>query len=44
MRRPPGGEGQVTHRVAQGMTNRRIAAELVVSPRTVDSHVDRILA
>ncbi|MDX3581874.1 ATP-binding protein [Streptomyces europaeiscabiei] len=36
-------EEQVAALVAQGMTNRRIAAELVLSPRTIDSHVDRIL-
>jgi predicted ATPase/DNA-binding CsgD family transcriptional regulator len=36
-------EQQVAALVAQGMTNRRIAAELVLSPRTVDSHVDHIL-
>ncbi|MFJ9565095.1 ATP-binding protein [Streptomyces fuscichromogenes] len=36
-------ERQVAALVSQGMTNRRIAAELVLSPRTVDGHVDRIL-
>ncbi|MDX2543557.1 LuxR C-terminal-related transcriptional regulator [Streptomyces sp. WI04-05B] len=36
-------EEQVAALVALGMTNRRIAAELVLSPRTIDSHVDRIL-
>lgn len=36
-------EQQVAALVARGMTNRRIAAELVLSPRTVDGHVDRIL-
>lgn len=36
-------EQQVAALVAQGMTNRRIASELVLSPRTVDGHVDRIL-
>jgi non-specific serine/threonine protein kinase len=35
-------EEQVAALVAQGMTNRRIAAELVLSPRTVDNHVERI--
>ncbi|WP_256966789.1 ATP-binding protein [Streptomyces caniscabiei] len=35
-------EEQVAALIAQGMTNRRIAAELVLSPRTVDNHVDRI--
>ena len=36
-------EQQVAALIARGMTNRRIAAELVLSPRTVDGHVDRIL-
>ncbi|MFE1835683.1 ATP-binding protein [Streptomyces sviceus] len=36
-------EQQVAALVARGMTNRRIAAELVLSPRTVETHVDRIL-
>ncbi|MEU1513873.1 LuxR C-terminal-related transcriptional regulator [Streptomyces sp. NPDC005811] len=36
-------EEQVAELVARGMTNRRIAAELVLSPRTVDNHVNRIL-
>lgn len=30
--------------MAQGMSNRRIAAALVLSPRTVDGHVEHILA
>ncbi|MFJ9909545.1 LuxR C-terminal-related transcriptional regulator [Streptomyces sp. NPDC101152] len=38
-----GREQQVAALVAQGMTSRRIAAELVLAPRTVDNHVDRIL-
>lgn len=38
-----GREQQVAALVAQGLTSRRIAAELVLSPRTVDNHVDRIL-
>jgi non-specific serine/threonine protein kinase len=37
-------EQQVAALVTQGMTNRQIAAELVVSPRTVDGHIDRILS
>jgi predicted ATPase/DNA-binding CsgD family transcriptional regulator len=37
-------ELQIASLVAQGMTNRRIAAELVLSPRTVDGHVENILA
>ncbi|MGW0575354.1 ATP-binding protein [Streptomyces sp. NPDC002920] len=37
-------EGEVARQVAQGMSNRQIAAELVLSPRTVDSHVENILA
>ncbi|MGW0838775.1 ATP-binding protein [Streptomyces sp. NPDC002787] len=48
---PASGAGPLTRRerevaalVAQGMSNRRIAAALVLSPRTVDGHVERILA
>jgi predicted ATPase/DNA-binding CsgD family transcriptional regulator len=37
-------ERQVAALVAQGMTNREIAARLVVSKRTVDAHVEHILA
>lgn len=36
-------ERQVAALVAEGMTNRGIAGELVLSQRTVDGHVDRIL-
>ncbi|MER6541365.1 helix-turn-helix transcriptional regulator [Streptomyces sp. NPDC001250] len=36
-------EEQIAALVAHGLTNRRIAAELVLSPRTVDNHVNRIL-
>lgn len=48
---PTPGPGPLTRRerevaalVAQGMSNRRIAAALVLSPRTVDGHVEHILA
>ncbi|MEU9267124.1 LuxR C-terminal-related transcriptional regulator [Streptomyces sp. NPDC048251] len=48
---PVPGSGPLTRRerevaalVAQGMSNRRIAAALVLSPRTVDGHVEHILA
>jgi DNA-binding CsgD family transcriptional regulator len=37
-------ETEVARLVAQGMSNRGIAEALVVSPRTVDGHVERILA
>ena len=37
-------EMQVAGFVAQGLTNRLIAQQLVISPRTVDGHVERILA
>jgi ATP/maltotriose-dependent transcriptional regulator MalT len=37
-------ELQVATLVAQGLTNRAIAASLVVSPRTIDGHVEHILA
>ncbi|MFF4802224.1 ATP-binding protein [Streptomyces sp. NPDC001351] len=36
-------ERQVAALVAQGMTNRQIAAQLVLSPRTVDCHMDSIM-
>nr|WP_241247015.1 MULTISPECIES: helix-turn-helix transcriptional regulator [Kocuria] len=36
-------EWQVAQLVARGLTNRQVAEELVVSPRTVDGHVGRIL-
>ncbi|MGF7235528.1 MAG: ATP-binding protein [Frankia sp.] len=35
-------ESQVAELVARGMTNRMIASRLVLSPRTVDGHVERI--
>ncbi|HKS45954.1 MAG TPA: LuxR C-terminal-related transcriptional regulator [Amycolatopsis sp.] len=48
---PPDPEGVLTRRehevavlVAQGLSNRKIAESLVVSPRTVDGHVEHILA
>jgi non-specific serine/threonine protein kinase len=37
-------ETQVAILVAQGLTNRQIAEELVIAQRTVDTHVERILA
>ncbi|MGV9947589.1 protein kinase domain-containing protein [Rhodococcus aetherivorans] len=36
-------ERQVVDLVAQGLTNRAIAARLVISPRTVQSHVEHVL-
>ncbi len=36
-------EKEIAARVAEGKTNREIAAELVISQRTVDGHVERIL-
>lgn len=36
-------ELEVLHHVASGLTNRAIAAELVISERTVDRHVSNIL-
>lgn len=36
-------EWEVAELVARGLTNRQVAEELVVSPRTVDGHVGRIL-
>ncbi|WP_305094426.1 LuxR C-terminal-related transcriptional regulator [Prescottella sp. R16] len=37
-------EQQVADLVAQGMTNREIAETLVISPRTAEGHVERVLA
>jgi DNA-binding NarL/FixJ family response regulator len=37
-------ELEVAGLVAKGLSNREIAASLVVSPRTVDGHVEHILA
>lgn len=37
-------EREVAELVAKGMTNRQIATELVLSPRTVDRHIDNIRA
>lgn len=36
-------ELEVAHLVARGLTNREIAAELVIATRTADTHVDHIL-
>ncbi len=36
-------EREIVALIARGMTNRRIAAELTLSTRTVDNHVSRIL-
>ncbi|NUR63267.1 MAG: helix-turn-helix transcriptional regulator [Catenulispora sp.] len=37
-------EQEIAGQVALGRTNRRIAEDLVISERTVDTHVQRILA
>ena len=37
-------EWQIAQLVADGMSNRAIAAQLVISPRTVEAHVEHILA
>jgi non-specific serine/threonine protein kinase len=36
-------EHQVADLVARGLTNREIAAQLVISPRTAETHVNRVL-
>lgn len=36
-------ESEVAELLAQGLSNRDISAKLVISPRTVDGHVERIL-
>jgi DNA-binding NarL/FixJ family response regulator len=37
-------EHQIAELLARGLSNRAIAAQLVISQRTVDGHVERILA
>jgi DNA-binding NarL/FixJ family response regulator len=37
-------EREVSIRLAQGMTNRQIGMALNVSPRTIEKHVERVLA
>jgi DNA-binding NarL/FixJ family response regulator len=37
-------EGRVLEALGRGLSNRAIAADLVLSPRTVESHVSRLLA
>jgi len=37
-------EGQVLLQLVRGLSNRSIAAELVLSHRTVESHISRLLA
>jgi DNA-binding NarL/FixJ family response regulator len=37
-------EEQVAGLIAEGLTNKAIAETLIVSPRTVDGHVERIFA
>lgn len=37
-------EWQVAHLVADGLTNRGIADKLVISPRTAENHVEKILS
>ncbi|MFE7423512.1 protein kinase [Rhodococcus sp. NPDC057529] len=37
-------EHEVAHLIAEGMTNQKIAQQLVISPRTAQGHVEHILA
>ena len=37
-------EDQVLQQLLQGLNNRAIAAALVLSPRTVENHISRLLA
>ena len=37
-------EGEIAALIAQGKSNREIADELVLSPRTVEKHAENILA
>jgi DNA-binding NarL/FixJ family response regulator len=39
-----GAEAQVLQRLLRGLSNRAIAAELVLSPRTVEAHVSHLLS
>jgi DNA-binding NarL/FixJ family response regulator len=39
-----GRERQVAILVARGLSNKDIAAELVLSPRTIEGHVEHVLA
>ena len=41
---PTGAERRVLQRLLQGLSNRAIASELLLSPRTVESHISRLLA
>lgn len=36
-------ENEIAKLVAEGLSNRAIAESLVLSPRTIDGHVERIL-
>jgi non-specific serine/threonine protein kinase len=36
-------EHEIAHLIAQGLTNREIAEQLVISSKTVEHHVSRIL-
>ena len=46
--RPPAGltrrEEQIVPLIARGLTNRQVAAELVIAERTVDTHVEHVLS
>ena len=37
-------EAQVLRRLMRGLSNRSIASELVLSPRTVENHISKMLA
>ncbi|GAB3900030.1 hypothetical protein GCM10029964_086810 [Kibdelosporangium lantanae] len=37
-------EQQVAELVAHGLSNKEVAARLVIAPRTAEAHVERILA
>jgi len=37
-------EAQVLQQLLQGLNNRSIAAAMVLSPRTVENHISRLLA
>jgi DNA-binding NarL/FixJ family response regulator len=39
-----GAEWRILHQLQRGLTNQAIARELVVSPRTVETHISHLLA
>ena len=44
LERVTGAERRILQHLQQGLSNRAIAAALVLSPRTVESHISHLLA